>query len=548
MLRDRSLRQLLARLMALVYVVCLFMTMDIRLQAKDSSTAIGVGIDVSKYQGDVDWNAVAASGVQFAFVRVGSMKKGLDEKFVQNMTQANAAGIKTGVYIYSYATNAQEAAAEAVFVLSAIQNYVVNMPVVIDIEDSTQQALTREQQSEIANTFCAIIEGSGYYPMVYTNKYWFLNRMGPINYDKWVAQYNTACDIEEASFWQASSKGRIPGIQGNVDIDYQYKDLSADIIPYGFLYRKGNYFFYENYKMKTSSFVAYNGGVYYVNEVGCRISGLCQVGEHIYYFNEDGLMQTGFQTIGGNTYYFDQEGRMVTGAVQIGEQRFLFGVNGVMHRGWLAADALYYCYEDGHMAFGLSQIGTDIYYFDEAGRMCLGWQTFGDVVLCFDPATGKMLTGWNVVGTDTYYFDVASGVKQVSWINLDGGVYYLGTDGALHVGLHAIGDGIYFFDATGRLYTGFLSDGVNTFYFSPVDGTQARGWTAIDSGIYYFAQDSGIMYTGLQNIDNKIYLFDTSGKMQTGWQEIGDQNFYFGVDGVMVQDPYAMVQSNTPQE
>lgn len=476
MLRDRSLRQLLARVMALAYAVCLFMTADMRLQAKDISTAIGVGIDVSKYQGDVDWNAVAASGVQFAFVRVGSMKKGLDEKFVQNMIQANAAGIKTGVYVYSYATNAQEAAVEAVFVLGAIQNFVVNMPVVIDIEDSTQQALTKEQQSEIANIFCAIIEGAGYYPMVYTNTYWFTNRMGPVYYDKWVAQYAAACDIEDASFWQASSTGRIPGIQGNVDIDYQYKDLSADIIPYGFLYRKGNYFFYENYKMKTSSFVAYNGGIYYVNEVGCRVSGLYPVGGYVYYFNGDGLMQTGFQTIGGNTYYFD-----------------------------------------------------------ESGRMCLGWQTFGDVVLCFDPATGKMLTGWNVVGTDTYYFDIASGAKQVGWINLDGGVYYLGTEGALHVGLHAIGDGFYFFDAAGRLYTGFLSDGVNTFYFSPVDGTQARGWTVIDSGIYYFAQDTGIMYTGLQNIDNKTYLFDVSGKMQAGWQEIGGQYFYFGEDGAMVQ-------------
>ncbi len=126
-------------------------------------------------------------------------------------------------------------------------------------------------------------------------------------------------------------------------------------------------------------------------------------------------------------------------------------------------------------------------------------------------------------------------VGLVGWVNLDGGVYYLGTDGALHVGLHAIGDGFYFFDAAGRLYTGFLSDGVNTFYFSPVDGTQARGWTVIDSGIYYFAQDTGIMYTGLQNIDNKTYLFDVSGKMQAGWQEIGGQYFYFGEDGARVQ-------------
>lgn len=523
------------RVAAFVCAMGLFIAADIRPQAKDSTTAIAVGIDVSKYQGDIDWNAVAASGVQFAFVRVGTMKNGLDPKFVQNMIHANAAGVKTGVYIYSYAMNAQDAAVEAVFVLGAIQNYVVNMPVVIDIEDSTQHVLTKEQQAEIANTFCAIIEGAGYYPMVYTNKYWFQNRMGVIGYDKWVAQYNTACDIEDASFWQASSKGQLPGITGNVDIDYQYKDLSGDIIPYGFLYRKGNYFFYENYKMKINSLVAYNGGVYYVNEVGCRVSGLYPIGGYIYYFNEDGLMLTGFQAIGNNIYYFDEQGRMVTGVVQIGNQRFMFGPDGVMHRGWLAADAMYYCYEDGHMAFGLSQIGTDFYYFDEAGRLCLGWQTLGDAVCYFNPADGKMLTGWNVIGTDTCYFDPATGAIQTGWINVDGSVYYLGTEGKLHVGLCAIGENQYYFDATGRLYTGFLSDGVNTFYFSPADGTMARGWTAVDNGICYFAQDSGLMYTGLQNIDNKLYLFDASGRLQTGWQEIGGQQFYFGMDGALVQ-------------
>lgn len=227
MIQQRGLRKVLMKTAALTCAACLFMGADIRIQAKDSTTAIGNGIDVSSWQEDIDWNAVAASGVQFAFIRVGSMKNGLDVKFNQNMTQANAAGIKTGVYIYSYATNAQQAAEEAAFVLAAIQNHTVSMPVVIDIESEVQKALTKEQQAEIANTFCSIIEGSGYYPMVYASKNWFLNRMGPIGYDKWVAQYGEVCDIEEAAFWQASSKGRLPGIGGNVDIDYQYKDLST---------------------------------------------------------------------------------------------------------------------------------------------------------------------------------------------------------------------------------------------------------------------------------------------------------------------------------
>lgn len=535
MLHERSFRKLSLRAAAFVCAICLFMTADFGAQAKDAGTAIAMGIDVSSWQGDVDWQAVASSGVQFAFIRVGSMKNGLDVKFDQNMTQANAAGIKTGVYIYSYATDAQQAAVEAVFVLNAIQNHVVNMPVVIDIEDSTQHGLTKEQQSEIVNTFCSIIEGSGYYPMVYASKNWFLNRLGPVGYNKWAAQYSDVCDIEEAYFWQASNTGRIPGIKGNVDIDYQYVDLSADIIPYGFLYRKGNYFFYENYKMKVSSFIPYNDGVYYVNNVGCRVSGFYPVEGYLYYFNEDGLMQTGFHTIEGNTYYFDAEGRMVTGPAQIGEERYMFGADGRMHRGWLSTDALYYYHEDGHMATGLTQIGTEKYYFDADGRISLGWQTLGEVECYFDPAGGRMLTGWNVIGADTYYFDVSNGAKQTGWLSLDGGTYYLGAEGKLHVGLRTVEDSCYFFDAAGRLTTGFLSDGVNMYYFNPAGGAQARGWTAIGSDIHYFDMESGAMYTGIKNIDGKIYLFDAAGKMQTGWQEIGGQRFNFGEDGALVQ-------------
>lgn len=592
----KRFKKVLKQLTALLCAICIFATGDIHVQAKDKSTAIGIGIDVSRYQNDIDWNAVAASGVQFSFIRVGSTKYGIDAKFHQNMIMANAAGIKTGVYIYSYALNAEQAAAEAMFVLNAVQNYTVNMPIVIDIEDSTQKALTPAQQSEIANTFCAIIESAGYYPMVYASKNWFLTRMGPIAYDKWVAQYNESCDIEDAAFWQATSSGVLPGIAGSVDIDYQYKDLSASIIPYGFLYRKGNFYFYENYKMKTNSFVNFDNGMFFVDEWGRRVTGFYPIGGNMYFFNQDGLMLTGLQTLAGNTYYFGLDGKMAIGLTSIGDQIFMFDTNGCMYRGWLSSDALYYFYDDGHMALGLSAIGTDYYYFDATGRLCVGWQDIAGAKYFFNPVggkmmygwindgtgtfytdssgkmstgiivvddavynmgidgrmlfgwqtvngadcffdltSGKMLTGWNIIGTDTYYFDPASGAKQTGWLNLNGSTYYLGADGKLRTGVQTIENAVYYFGTDGKLQTGFVSDGINTFYFDPATAVQCRGWTFVGTDTYFFAMDSGIMYTGLMTIGDRTYLFDASGKMLTGWQVIGGLKFYFGPDGAMMK-------------
>ncbi|MDE6420753.1 MAG: hypothetical protein K2K87_09530, partial [Lachnospiraceae bacterium] len=187
----RFFKKGIRRMLALICCICMLPMGNLQVEAKNAGAAISIGIDVSRYQGDINWAAVAACGVQYAFVRVGSVRYGIDTKFDQNMRQAAANGVKTGVYIYSYATTPQEAATEALFVIQAISNYTVSMPVAIDIEDSVQRTLTPAQLAEIANTFCAIVESAGYYPIVYGSKNWYSNYIGPIAYDKWVAQYNT---------------------------------------------------------------------------------------------------------------------------------------------------------------------------------------------------------------------------------------------------------------------------------------------------------------------------------------------------------------------
>lgn len=419
----------------------------------DRSTALMYGIDVSRYQKDIDWAQVKASGVQFAIIRVGTAKYGLDAKFLKNITEANAVGIKCGIYIYSYAHSVEEAAQEAMLVLSAIEPYTISMPVCIDIEDDIQKTISPEVQAQMANTFCSIIEAAGYYPLVYGSKSWFKNRMAPIAYEKWVAQYNSYCAIDDAVIWQASCTGRVPGISTDVDLDYAYKDFSSLIIANGFQYRKGYYYYYENYKMKKNAFIPVNGiGMYYVDEFGHMTTGLKTIGTGIFYFNNAGLMQLGLQNIGGKNYYFGNDGQMVFGLQNIGGQIYYFGNDGAMFNGgFINFDAPHYFYADGHMATGLSKIGNDYYYFDGTGKMTTGLVPAGNDFMYFDPATGKMLTGFVNIGANTYYFDPATGLMARGFVK--------------------VGNYTYFFDqADGHLWVNAQVPGITEIYVIDVNG------------------------------------------------------------------------------
>ena len=137
--------------------------------AKVYAAPVEHGIDVSKWQGNIDWASVVQNNVSFAFIRVGTTKKGIDPTFYYNMLAAQMYGIKTGVYIYSYATSVEEAALEAQFVLSAVKDLKVSYPIVWDIEDDVQAGLSKDTLSLMANTFCSIRESEGYFAMVYSN-------------------------------------------------------------------------------------------------------------------------------------------------------------------------------------------------------------------------------------------------------------------------------------------------------------------------------------------------------------------------------------------
>ena len=196
------------------------------------------GIDVSKYQGNIDWQRVKASGIDFAILRLGytgtlTRKPTLDAKFKRNYAQSVAVGVNIGVYYYSTATTLKQAQKEAQFVIKQLKGKKLQYPVYIDTEDAMQAKLSKNALTAIVKEFCEIMEQAGYYVGIYSNKYWFASQLNDKEikaYDKWVAQYNSKCTYSgDYGIWQHSDRGKVDGIKGYVDLNKCYRNYPTII-------------------------------------------------------------------------------------------------------------------------------------------------------------------------------------------------------------------------------------------------------------------------------------------------------------------------------
>lgn len=186
------------------------------------------GIDVSAWQGDINWSKVAQSGIGFAMVRASYGTNQIDKKFVRNMNGISGTGINPGAYHYTYATSVSEARAEAENFLNTIGPYSFYYPVALDIEDDSIANLGRDRATDIAYEFCDRVERSGYYVCIYSNLSWFRNNLNMdrlSRFDIWLAQWSNSPTYDgEFGMWQYSSEGSVQGIDGNVDLDISYRD------------------------------------------------------------------------------------------------------------------------------------------------------------------------------------------------------------------------------------------------------------------------------------------------------------------------------------
>ena len=203
----------------------------------DGNTISKKGIDVSKFQGDIDWEKVAADGVEFAIIRVGARgyTKGAitgDEKFEDNIKGANENGVKAGVYFYTAAVSDEEIDEEAEYVLDAIEPYDIDYPVVIDIEkvasgtDARTNDVSVEDRTRMCIDFCEKIKKAGYHPMIYGNLKTFIRMMNLSelkDYDVWFAGYDSPMYYPYYySIWQYSDSGKVDGIDGSVDMNLSF--------------------------------------------------------------------------------------------------------------------------------------------------------------------------------------------------------------------------------------------------------------------------------------------------------------------------------------
>lgn len=206
------------------------------------------GIDVSHWQGNIDWTKVKNAGIEFAIIKAGGSDEGryTDSKFEANYNAAKAAGVHIGSYYYvgGNCTTADEGKKDAEAFLNILKGKQFDYPCYIDFEHPGTTTRSGNTQATIA--FCGTMENAGYYTGIYASRSsGFVSRLDDsllTTYDHWVAEWGNKCNYKgEYGMWQYSSSGNVSGISGRVDMDIAYKDYPNIIINGGFNgYKKSN--------------------------------------------------------------------------------------------------------------------------------------------------------------------------------------------------------------------------------------------------------------------------------------------------------------------
>ncbi|MDD6789258.1 MAG: GH25 family lysozyme [Lachnospira sp.] len=471
---------------------CAWQTIDGRKYLIDSegNCLSKTGIDVSKWQGKIEWDKVAEDDIHFAIIRIGH---GHDENWKdtnaeENMKACERLGIPYGVYFYSSAVTNEEAKEEASKLLAAIKGYNPSIGVYIDIEDTAayQNAGIDPYKDgskivKFADIMLSEIIQAGYMPGIYANTDYFDNVIYPASHFyseiRWVARYydyNTDHkDSNQApsgnwDIWQYGSTGTVKGIDGNVDLD-------AMIC--------------ESYRTDYNR-ISKPG---WVNVDGWR------------YKKTDGTFCTGWQYIDGNWYWFDDSGCRQTG--------------------WLKQE-------------------TEVYYLKNDGRMAVGWHQLSDGGWYFFYGSGVMARdGWKKIGECWYYF-ADDGCMQTGWVSSDGNRYYLDDDGVMATGWRQIDNVWYFFEPNGVMAHDRWERSADVWYYFLSDGSMAAGWQSIHGSWFYLNHNGSMAYDEYRdgywlNADGRwTYLPRASWRFSDGRWWYGDDAGWYAanedlwIDGV----------------
>ena len=196
------------------------------------------GIDVSEFQGNIDWTKVKNDGVKFAILKLGNIydtdANYKDSKFDTNYKNARANGIKVGAYIYNYCNTVDNLKKGLDWAFEKLAGKELDLPLYLDMEDKTIAVETVDSLTNQCNEFAKIVKEKGYKAGVYANLNWLKNELNPSKFDKdisvWVAQYYSKCEYTgDYDIWQYTSSGKVNGISGNCDMNYLYnEDIMED--------------------------------------------------------------------------------------------------------------------------------------------------------------------------------------------------------------------------------------------------------------------------------------------------------------------------------
>lgn len=189
------------------------------------------GIDVSRYQGDIDWSAVYKSGKRFAIIRLGSSNQNgpyVDPYFAANVKGAQQAGLRVGAYYYTYATSEEEVIQELTVFLKALEGHQFEYPIYVDMEENSLTYLGKDKITQLIQFAMDILDQKGWYPGYYSYTEFlrqYINSEQLRDYPLWVADYRGYVGHPgDYGMWQYSSVGKVDGISTNVDLDYSYVD------------------------------------------------------------------------------------------------------------------------------------------------------------------------------------------------------------------------------------------------------------------------------------------------------------------------------------
>lgn len=407
------------------------------------------GVDVSKYQKDINWAAVKASGIDFAFIRVGyrGYEKGTlaaDSYFDRNMKGAIQAGVKVGIYIFSQAITEAEAIDEANYVISKAEQYrsSISMPIVLDYEYASTGSgeggrlynahLSRESATAVCNAFNQKVWEAGYTPMVYANKYMLEHALnaGSLNSMVWLANYTSETTYPgEYQFWQYSSKGSVSGISGNTDVNFWYSGSTSSA-------GTGS-------SPTNSSGNWASGGKTDINVIGANADQETDESvKKMRVYNEDGsLKRNQYYCDGTYTYYLQNDGSPMVNRLTYDPEG-----TGLIYfdaKGHMVFDAFQYCKNVGYTC-----------YFDSRGRAVFDQITF--------------------YKDNVYYLDGNGAVKHQGWFQFENGVDYgyANDNGTLMTGGFSYDQWgrMVFFHWNGMVARGLITDGVWFYHMDEKDG------------------------------------------------------------------------------